>query len=224
MSGIISPSPEGCLVGIYGYDGAQWIKIAVDANGQLLISVGTDILNNLEIIKTILDVIDNKLPSAPVADRLKVDGSGVTQPISAASLPLPAGASTESTLSSLYNMLRFKNLLLYNSLYSDIASGTASSGNIVLDLTTVPANKVLVVTACGLLLGSGSATILQFSVSDGSNIRPFMRKLSPVVNEMITCPPFVVVPPGGFLRGSATSVGSGTTATIYATGYYVAYS
>lgn len=32
---------------------------------------------------------------------LKIDGSGVTQPISAASLPLPTGAATESTQSSL---------------------------------------------------------------------------------------------------------------------------
>ena len=34
------------------------------------------------------------------ASRLFVDGSGVTQPISAISLPLPSGASTESTLST----------------------------------------------------------------------------------------------------------------------------
>jgi hypothetical protein len=38
------------------------------------------------------------LPTALVGDRLKVDGSGVTQPISAASLPLPTGAATETTL------------------------------------------------------------------------------------------------------------------------------
>jgi len=44
--------------------------------------------------------------SVPVAiasnqSTLSVDGSGVTQPISAASLPLPSGAATESTLSTL---------------------------------------------------------------------------------------------------------------------------
>ena len=32
------------------------------------------------------------------SNRLRVDGSGVTQPVSAASLPLPSGASTEATL------------------------------------------------------------------------------------------------------------------------------
>jgi hypothetical protein len=38
---------------------------------------------------------------ALVSGRVPVDGSGVTQPISAAALPLPAGAATETTLSAL---------------------------------------------------------------------------------------------------------------------------
>lgn len=37
---------------------------------------------------------------ASVGGRMPVDGSGVTQPVSAASLPLPAGAATEATLSA----------------------------------------------------------------------------------------------------------------------------
>lgn len=39
------------------------------------------------------------------AGLLKVDGSGVTQPISAVSLPLPAGAATDSKLLDIYNRL-----------------------------------------------------------------------------------------------------------------------
>jgi hypothetical protein len=46
---------------------------------------------------TSLSNIDAKLP-ALVSNRVPVDGSGVTQPVSAASLPLPSGASTEATL------------------------------------------------------------------------------------------------------------------------------
>jgi hypothetical protein len=46
---------------------------------------------------TSLSNIDGKLP-ALVSNRVPVDGSGVTQPVSAASLPLPSGASTEATL------------------------------------------------------------------------------------------------------------------------------
>lgn len=51
--------------------------------------------------ETTLAALLAKLPSVLVADRLKVDGSGVTQPVSAAALPLPAGAATEATLAAL---------------------------------------------------------------------------------------------------------------------------
>lgn len=47
-----------------------------------------------------LSSIDAKTPALS-SGRVPVDGSGVTQPISAASLPLPSGAATESTLSSM---------------------------------------------------------------------------------------------------------------------------
>jgi len=50
-----------------------------------------------------LSSLDGKVPAnlTVTATRLLTDGSGVTQPVSAASLPLPAGASTEATLSTL---------------------------------------------------------------------------------------------------------------------------
>lgn len=47
-----------------------------------------------------LTVDTPQLPPALVGGRLVVDGSGVTQPISAAALPLPAGAATEATLAA----------------------------------------------------------------------------------------------------------------------------
>lgn len=43
--------------------------------------------------------------AATAAGLLKVDGSGVTQPISAAALPLPSGAATETTLNNVYGRL-----------------------------------------------------------------------------------------------------------------------
>ena len=43
--------------------------------------------------------------AASISGLLKVDGSGVTQPISAASLPLPSGAATETTLNNVYGRL-----------------------------------------------------------------------------------------------------------------------
>lgn len=52
--------------------------------------------------------IDSKTP-ALVSGRQPVDGSGVTQPISAAALPLPSGAATEATLSSLNSKVTVVN-------------------------------------------------------------------------------------------------------------------
>jgi hypothetical protein len=51
-------------------------------------------------IETAVESIDTKTP-ALVSGRVPVDGSGVTQPISAASLPLPTGAATQTTLAAL---------------------------------------------------------------------------------------------------------------------------
>lgn len=55
------------------------------------------ILADTADIETAVESIDTKTP-ALVSGRVPVDGSGVTQPISAASLPLPTGAATETTL------------------------------------------------------------------------------------------------------------------------------
>lgn len=56
---------------------------------------------------TSLSSIDTKLPSnlTVTSTRLLVDNSGVTQPVSVASLPLPSGAATESTLSGMSGKL-----------------------------------------------------------------------------------------------------------------------
>lgn len=53
----------------------------------------------------ICDLVD--CASVTAAGRLEVDGSGVTQPISAASLPLPTGAATEVTLATLLTSATF---------------------------------------------------------------------------------------------------------------------
>jgi hypothetical protein len=67
------------------------------------------------------------LPSALVGDRLKVDGSGVTQPVSAASLPLPTGAATEATLGARLSEADFDTKI--GSLTETApATDTASSG------------------------------------------------------------------------------------------------
>ena len=55
------------------------------------------LISQTDGVEASLSSIDTKTP-ALVSGRQPVDGSGVTQPISAAALPLPTGAATESTL------------------------------------------------------------------------------------------------------------------------------
>lgn len=54
-----------------------------------------------------LSTLNGKIPAnlTVISTRLLVDGSGVTQPVSAASLPLPTGASTEATLAAISGQL-----------------------------------------------------------------------------------------------------------------------
>lgn len=49
----------------------------------------------------IVDAGGTNVATVSAAGAVKIDGSAVTQPVSAASLPLPTGASTEATLSAL---------------------------------------------------------------------------------------------------------------------------
>ncbi len=81
-----------------------------------------------------LSSIDTKTP-ALVTGRVPVDGSAVTQPISAASLPLPAGAATQATLSSIdakfsalgQNTMSASTPVVLSSNHSDISVKNKSS-------------------------------------------------------------------------------------------------
>ncbi len=76
-------------------------QLQVDLNGKLLTSDTHNDANWVSLLASVSS-IDGKIPLnlTVSATRLLVDGSGVTQPISAASLPLPTGAATETTLQS----------------------------------------------------------------------------------------------------------------------------
>lgn len=76
--------------------------LAVNVDGQLQVVTVENALppdaataSNQDVGNTSLASIDTKTP-ALVSGRVPVDGSGVTQPVSAASLPLPTGAATEA--------------------------------------------------------------------------------------------------------------------------------
>lgn len=72
-------------------------KAEVDS---LSVTLSTENETVLNTILTEIGEINTDTP-ALVGGRVPVDGSGVTQPISAASLPLPSGAATEATLASI---------------------------------------------------------------------------------------------------------------------------
>lgn len=76
------------------------------------------------------------LPSALATDRLKVDGSGVTQPVSAASLPLPTGAATEATLLDIQTAVE-GTLAVTGTVTANLAAGTNNIGDV--DVVTLPA-------------------------------------------------------------------------------------
>ena len=88
----------------------------------------------------------------------KVDGSAVTQPISAASLPLPTGAATESTLAALNN--KFNTNSFYNintNTTSTVKSGAGVLKRIVVNKVGALLNTCTIydnTTATGTIIGT----------------------------------------------------------------------
>ena len=88
----------------------------------------------------------------------KVDGSAVTQPISAASLPLPTGAATESTLAALNN--KFNTNSFYNintNTTSTVKSGAGVLKRIVVNKVGSSSNTCTIydnTTATGTIIGT----------------------------------------------------------------------
>jgi len=76
----------------------QAVTAAVEAmaDGTTLTELLTELGLHGDALDTVIARLDTLITRTPalVAGRVPVDGSGVTQPVSAASLPLPAGAST----------------------------------------------------------------------------------------------------------------------------------
>ena len=87
MSGTVIPDPRGGHVWIYGVDSeGNPVKVLVDADGRVQVYVGDETQSGLELLLAEM--------------QLKAD-QDETQPVSAASLPLPDGATTEATLATL---------------------------------------------------------------------------------------------------------------------------
>lgn len=130
-----------------------------DAAAGSLIAKVTRLLGTQSGIATVLAAIRDRLPAALVGGRLSVDGSGVTQPISAAALPLPAGAAQDATLTARLGTLGQKTMAASTpvAIASDqgavpIQGGNATAVKTDGSATTQP------VSAASLPLPAGAAT------------------------------------------------------------------
>lgn len=99
--------------------------------------------------ETTLSALNTKVPSnlTVTSTRLLVDGSGVTQPVSASSLPLPTGAATEAKQDTQITSL---STIATNSGKTPInttGSGTTGTVSTVITLTA-PANAVGFILTC----------------------------------------------------------------------------
>lgn len=97
------------------------------------------------------------------ASAAKVDGSAVTQPVSAVSLPLPSGAATEATLSSLNGKVTAVNTGA-TVISSALPAGSNNIGDV--DVLTVPADPFGANADAASATGSISAK-LKFIASTG---------------------------------------------------------
>lgn len=105
-----------------------------NVSGAVSLPTGASTAANQTTGNSSLSSIDTKTP-ALVTGRVPVDGSAVTQPISAASLPLPAGAATQATLSSIdakfstlgQNTMSASTPVVLSSNHSDISVKNKSS-------------------------------------------------------------------------------------------------
>ena len=87
----------------------------------------------------------------------KVDGSAVTQPISAASLPLPTGAATESTLAALSNKFDNDFANINTNTTTTVKSGAGVLKRIVVNKIGTSSNTCTIydnTTAAGTIIGT----------------------------------------------------------------------
>jgi hypothetical protein len=124
-----------------GYDGTAVQVLKTDAAGELQIDVLSSALPTGAATEATLQTIDadtGVLAGTVSGGKVLVDGSGVTQPISAASLPLPTGAATSAKQPALG------------------VSGTASAD--VLTVQGIAGMTPVGVSATSLPLPTGAAT------------------------------------------------------------------
>ncbi len=162
-NGLTSAAVPGTATQVGGKDGSGNLRaLSVDSTGKLNINdisgtialpAGAATSAKQDTGNTSLSSIDMKTPPL-VTGRVPVDGSGVTQPVSVASLPLPSGAATESTLSALNGKVTAVDTGAVVISSSALPTGAATESTLSALNGKIPAN--LTVTSTRLLTdGSG---------------------------------------------------------------------
>ncbi len=104
-------------------------------------------------------------PEVVVENTVLVDGSAVTQPISATTLPLPTGAATNSAVTALTKPSDIQ--LVDGSAHTQPVSGTVSVGNVVSVITAVAATATITQV---VLTNNTNGTLLAANVSRKSAV------------------------------------------------------
>lgn len=141
-------------------------SILEDISSNITTSTQLDDTNSiLEDIDTNLQNINTKSPSL-ISNRIPVDGSGVTQPISVVSLPLPSGASTAANQSTQITSLSSIDTKLSNQATAskqDTGNTSLSSIDTKLSSQATAANQNTEITALQILDDVPSAQNAAFS-------------------------------------------------------------
>lgn len=191
----LSTVTKGVIYGKTTGGGGGYVAVKVNPSGALTTetSVTSSVLPTDAATETTLSALNTKVPAnlTVSSTRLLVDGSGVTQPVSAASLPLPTGASTSALQSSVQGSATGGTAAtasslsggIYNSAAPTLTNGQQaglqldSSGNLKIAGTISATN-----TANG---NTGSAVPVQATQvggSDGTNLRAIKVSSAGVVS------------------------------------------
>lgn len=180
---VYNPATEALQVDIVASSGAGGLATAAKQDQQTALL--TDIENNTDGLETSLTSLDNKTP-ALVAGRVPVDGSGVTQPISAVSLPLPTGAATEGTLANLDSKViavDTTDVTITNSVLPTGAATSAAQTTGNASLSSIDSKIIAVdtgnVTVASSALPTGAATSANQTTAN-SSLSSIDTKLNPL--------------------------------------------
>jgi hypothetical protein len=140
-----------------------------DADGSIIARLAR-LLASVTGVASLLGVIRDRLPAAlTAAGGLQVDGSSVTQPISAVALPLPAGAATDAKLEAVRAMVAGSTVV------ADVA-GTLAAGAVATPVAANLTRQFIEITNTGAnpmayRWGAAASAAVGHILSPGQSVR-----------------------------------------------------